>query len=56
LTEKHLKEVKRIFRYLKEIINMELWYLKDSGFELTPFSDVDHPGCLDTRKSTSGGI
>ncbi|GKB80509.1 integrase, catalytic region, zinc finger, CCHC-type containing protein [Tanacetum coccineum] len=28
----------------------------DSGFELTTFSDADHAGCLDTRKSTSGGI
>ncbi|GJX44158.1 retrovirus-related pol polyprotein from transposon TNT 1-94 [Tanacetum coccineum] len=28
----------------------------DSGFELTAFSDVDHAGCIDTRKSTSGGI
>ncbi|GJT06714.1 retrovirus-related pol polyprotein from transposon TNT 1-94 [Tanacetum coccineum] len=28
----------------------------DSGFELTAFSDVDHAGCLNTRKSTSGGI
>ncbi|GJX53776.1 retrovirus-related pol polyprotein from transposon TNT 1-94 [Tanacetum coccineum] len=54
--EKHLKEVKRIFRYLRGTINMRLWYLKDSGFELTAFSDVDHAGCLDTRKSTSGGI
>ncbi|GJS44789.1 retrovirus-related pol polyprotein from transposon TNT 1-94 [Tanacetum coccineum] len=55
-TEKHLKEVKRIFRYLRGTINMGLWYLKDSGFELTAFSDVDHAGCLDTRKSTSKGI
>ncbi|GJR73712.1 retrovirus-related pol polyprotein from transposon TNT 1-94 [Tanacetum coccineum] len=31
-------------------------YLKDTGFELTAFSDSDHAGCLDTRKSTSGGI
>ncbi|GJW13087.1 retrovirus-related pol polyprotein from transposon TNT 1-94 [Tanacetum coccineum] len=37
-TEKHLKEVKRIFRYL------------------TAFSEADHAGCIDTRKSTSGGI
>ncbi|GKA95433.1 hypothetical protein Tco_0817471, partial [Tanacetum coccineum] len=51
LTQKHLKEVKRIFKYL-----MGLWYPKDSGFELTSFSDADHAGCLDTRKSTSGGI
>ncbi|GJW74127.1 hypothetical protein Tco_0133497 [Tanacetum coccineum] len=35
---------------------MRLWYPKDSGFELTAFSDVDHAGCIDTRKSTSGGI
>ncbi|GKB27410.1 gag-pol polyprotein, partial [Tanacetum coccineum] len=33
-----------------------LWYPKDSGFELTAFSDADHAGCIDTRKSTSGGI
>ncbi|GKB68054.1 hypothetical protein Tco_0929466 [Tanacetum coccineum] len=55
-TEKHLKEVKRIFRYLRGTINMGLWYPKDSGFELTAFSDADHARCLDTRKSTSGGI
>ncbi|GJZ06290.1 retrovirus-related pol polyprotein from transposon TNT 1-94 [Tanacetum coccineum] len=53
-TEKHLKEVKRIFRYLKNTINMGLWYPKDTGFNLTAFSDSDHAGCLDTRKSTSG--
>ncbi|GKA66988.1 retrovirus-related pol polyprotein from transposon TNT 1-94 [Tanacetum coccineum] len=55
-TQKHLKEVKRIFKYLKGTINMGLWYPKDSGFELTAFSDADHVGYLDTRKSTSGGI
>ncbi|GKA42036.1 retrovirus-related pol polyprotein from transposon TNT 1-94, partial [Tanacetum coccineum] len=55
-TEKHLKEVKRIFRYLRGTINMGLWYPKDSGFELTAFLDADHAGCIDTRKSTSGGI
>ncbi|GJV58317.1 retrotransposon protein, putative, unclassified [Tanacetum coccineum] len=31
-------------------------YPKDSGFKLTAFSDADHVGCLDTSKSTSGGI
>ncbi|GJT36699.1 retrovirus-related pol polyprotein from transposon TNT 1-94 [Tanacetum coccineum] len=55
-TEKHLTTVKRIFRYLKDSINMGLWYPKDTGFELTAFSDSDHAGCLDSRKSTSGGI
>ncbi|GJU46819.1 uncharacterized mitochondrial protein-like protein [Tanacetum coccineum] len=55
-TEKHLREVKRIFWYLKNTINMGLWYPKDTGFELTAFSNSDHAGCLDSRKSTSGGI
>nr|GEV23532.1 hypothetical protein [Tanacetum cinerariifolium] len=55
-TEKHLTVVKRIFRYLKDTIHMGLWYLKDTGFELTAFSDSDHACCLDSRKSTSGGI
>nr|GEZ99761.1 uncharacterized mitochondrial protein AtMg00810-like [Tanacetum cinerariifolium] len=55
-TEKHLTAVKRIFRYLKDTIHMRLWYLKDTGFELTAFLDSDHVGYLDSRKSTSGGI
>nr|GEU78897.1 retrovirus-related Pol polyprotein from transposon TNT 1-94 [Tanacetum cinerariifolium] len=54
--EKNLTAVKRIFRYLKDTIHMGLWYPKDTGFELTAFSDLDHAGCLDSRKSTSGGI
>nr|GFB91076.1 Gag-Pol polyprotein [Tanacetum cinerariifolium] len=28
----------------------------DSSFGLTFFSNADHTGCIDTRKSTSGGI
>nr|GEY13178.1 retrovirus-related Pol polyprotein from transposon TNT 1-94 [Tanacetum cinerariifolium] len=55
-TEKHLIAVKRIFWYLKYTINIGLWYPKDIGFELTAFLDSDHAGCLDSRKSISGGI
>nr|GFD06387.1 retrovirus-related Pol polyprotein from transposon TNT 1-94 [Tanacetum cinerariifolium] len=55
-TEKHLTAVKRIFRYLKDTIHMGLWYPKDIGFELNAFLDSDHAGCLDSCKSTSGGI
>ncbi|GJU14512.1 copia protein [Tanacetum coccineum] len=51
-TEKHLNAVKRIFRYLKGTINMGLWYLKDIGMSL--YSDINHVGCQDTRRSTSG--
>nr|GFA44724.1 hypothetical protein [Tanacetum cinerariifolium] len=55
-TKKHHKEVKRIFRYLRCTVNMGLWYPKDSSFELTAFLDVDHAGCIDSRKNTSRGI
>ncbi|GJY39081.1 putative ribonuclease H-like domain-containing protein, partial [Tanacetum coccineum] len=54
-TEKHLKEVKRIFCYLRGTVNTGLWYTKDSGFELTGFSDANYAGCKDTFKSTSSG-
>ncbi|GJY45560.1 retrovirus-related pol polyprotein from transposon TNT 1-94 [Tanacetum coccineum] len=54
--DKHLKEVKRIFRYLRQTINMGLWYSKDSGFELIAYADADHAGCNDDCKSTSRGI
>nr|GEW30564.1 hypothetical protein [Tanacetum cinerariifolium] len=54
-TEKHLKEVKRIFRYLRGTINTGLWYSEDSGFELIRFLDADYVGCKDTFKSTFGG-
>ncbi|GJW91364.1 retrovirus-related pol polyprotein from transposon TNT 1-94 [Tanacetum coccineum] len=40
--EKHLKEVKRIFRYVKRTTNIGLWYPKDTSFELMAFSDADH--------------
>nr|GEU83391.1 retrovirus-related Pol polyprotein from transposon TNT 1-94 [Tanacetum cinerariifolium] len=53
--EKHLKEVKRIFCYLRGTVNTGLWYTKDFGFELTGFLDADYEGCKDTFKSTSGG-
>ncbi|GJV51601.1 hypothetical protein Tco_1447342 [Tanacetum coccineum] len=42
--------------FTKGTINMGLWYPKDFSFELTAFSDADHAGCIDTRKSTSGGM
>ncbi|GJU30275.1 hypothetical protein Tco_1173864 [Tanacetum coccineum] len=51
-TVKHLKEVKRIFRYLRQSYNIGLWYPKDSGFELIAYSDADHAGCKDDCKST----
>nr|GEX68382.1 hypothetical protein [Tanacetum cinerariifolium] len=49
-SEKHVNEVKRIFRYLRGTINIGLWYPKGSIFGLIAFLDVDHAGCIDTRK------
>ncbi|GKC42407.1 retrovirus-related pol polyprotein from transposon TNT 1-94 [Tanacetum coccineum] len=53
---KHLKEVKRIFRYLRQSYNMGLWYPNDSRFELIAYSDADHAGCKNDYKSTLGGL
>ncbi|GJU42259.1 retrovirus-related pol polyprotein from transposon TNT 1-94 [Tanacetum coccineum] len=33
-----------------------LWYPKDSGFDLTAYSDADHAGCHLDQKSTSGSV
>nr|GFA74758.1 retrovirus-related Pol polyprotein from transposon TNT 1-94 [Tanacetum cinerariifolium] len=56
LNEHHVSAVKRIFRYLKGTINLGIWYPKDSGFDLTAYSDADHAGCHLDRKSTSGSV
>ncbi|KAJ9551910.1 hypothetical protein OSB04_015955 [Centaurea solstitialis] len=53
--ESHLTAVKQIFRYLKGTPNLGLWYSKDSGFDLTAYSDSDFAGSKIDRKSTTGG-
>nr|GFA40480.1 hypothetical protein [Tanacetum cinerariifolium] len=56
LDDHHVSAVKRIFCYFKGTINLGLWYPKDSGFDLTVYSDVDHAGCHLDRKTTSGSV
>nr|GEV18928.1 hypothetical protein [Tanacetum cinerariifolium] len=51
-----LDHLKKFYRLRKALYGLKLWYLKDSSFELTASSDADHAGCLDTHKSTYGGI
>jgi hypothetical protein len=51
--ECHLNVVKRIMRYLVLTLNLGLWYLKDSHFDLIDYSDADYAGCKVDRKSTS---
>ncbi|GKC50247.1 retrovirus-related pol polyprotein from transposon TNT 1-94 [Tanacetum coccineum] len=53
--EFHLVVVKRIFRYLKGTLNLNLWYPKGTSFDLKAYSDSDYAGCNLDRKSTSGG-
>nr|GEU84782.1 reverse transcriptase domain-containing protein [Tanacetum cinerariifolium] len=48
--EHRVSTVKRIFLYIKGTINLGLWYPKDSGFDLTAYSDADHAGCHLDRK------
>nr|GFB95641.1 hypothetical protein [Tanacetum cinerariifolium] len=55
-TKKHVHTVKRIFRYLRGTVHRGLWYLKGSSVALTTFADVDHAGCQDIRRSTSGSV
>ncbi|GJW08535.1 retrovirus-related pol polyprotein from transposon TNT 1-94 [Tanacetum coccineum] len=50
----HVYKLKKALYGLKTV-DMGLWYTKDSGFELTIFSDADHAGCPDTFKNTSCG-
>jgi hypothetical protein len=53
--ESHVIVVKRIFRYMKGIIEFGIWYPKNNDFSLSAFIDVDWVGDVDDRKSTSGG-
>nr|GEV45638.1 uncharacterized mitochondrial protein AtMg00810-like [Tanacetum cinerariifolium] len=52
--KKHLEALKRVFWYIKGTINYGLWYPKDTGMALTSYADMDHAGCQDTQRSTSG--
>ena len=53
--ESHVQSVKRIFRYLKGTINFGLWYPSKKSFSLKAYLDAEWDGCVDDRKSTSGG-
>lgn len=54
--ESHLAAVKRILRYLKGISDLGLWYRKDTGYDLTTYSDANHAGCKLDRKNTFGNV
>nr|GEV99627.1 uncharacterized mitochondrial protein AtMg00810-like [Tanacetum cinerariifolium] len=51
----HLHAVKRIFRYLKGMPHLGLWYPRDSPFNFVAYLDSDYAGASLDRKSTIGG-
>lgn len=50
-----MKEIKRIFRYLKSIIDYGLWYPRSEDFILTTYIDANWAQSVDDKKITSGG-
>ena len=50
--ESHLKDTKRILRYLNHTQNVGLWYPKGAKFELVGYSDSDYMGCMVERKTS----
>lgn len=56
-TVEHMDAVKRLLRYIAGTFDYGLSYPRDSGeAKLVGYSDHDHAGDIDTRKSTSGAL
>lgn len=53
-TSKHLKEAKRVLRYIKGTSDMGLKFTATSGSKLIGYSDSDWGGCREDVKSTTG--
>lgn len=49
----HWTNLKRILRYLRDKTNMGLRCQKQQVLEIVAYSDADHGGCTETRRSTS---
>ena len=43
--ESHLNVMKHILKYLIGTINLGLWYLKGTYFNITSYSDTDFASC-----------
>ncbi|XP_016468637.1 secreted RxLR effector protein 161-like [Nicotiana tabacum] len=52
--ESHLKDAKRILRYLKGTQDLVLYYPSGDNFNLVGYADADYVGYLVDRKRTSG--
>ena len=54
--ESHMITVKRIIRYVNGTSDYGIWYSRGSNECLAEYLDVNWGGCIDDRKSTSGGL
>ncbi|KAL7609881.1 hypothetical protein Lser_V15G14262 [Lactuca serriola] len=52
--EPQMMALNNMFRYLKKITSLGLWYAYNSGFFVQAYSDVDLGRCGLDRKSTTG--
>ena len=53
--ESHLTTIKRIIWYINGTFDYGIWYSRDLNECLAGYLNVDWVGCIDDRKSTSGG-
>jgi hypothetical protein len=55
-TTEHLGAVRKVLRYIAGTLDYGCLYTREKGGQLDGFSDSDHAGDVDTRKSTSGTL
>ena len=53
--ESHMTALKRIIKYVKTIVELDVWYSKDTNDVLASYSDADWAGNANDRNNTSGG-
>lgn len=53
--ESHVQAVKRILKYVTGTTEFGIWFSRDTNSNLVGYSNADWAGCVDGRKSTSGG-
>lgn len=52
----HVEAVKRIMKYIRGTLNTGILYESNDKFDFVGYSDADHAGDTETRKSTSGYV
>lgn len=55
-TTVHLAAVRRVLRYIASTMDFGCFYTRKKDGELIGYSDSDHAGNIDTRKSTTGTL